>query len=80
MQVLTGHAACALITGVQLDGCLSIVTNEPNASVATIHNRMPLVLGPGESKIWIGQSFTELAGRSPIALVPVVEKSRDLNA
>lgn len=31
------------------DGCLSIITVEPNASVAPAHNRMPLVLGPGES-------------------------------
>lgn len=69
-----------LLAGVQLDGCFSIVTTEPNASVAPIHDRMPLVLGPGESKIWIRQGFTELADRSPIALVPEAEQSRDLNA
>lgn len=62
-----------LIAVVQLDGRFSIVITEPNASVAPIHDRMPLVLGPGEPKIWIGQGFAELAGLSPIALAPEVK-------
>ena len=41
-------SACAfLLAAVQSDGPLSIVTTTPDASVAPVHDRMPLVLGPG---------------------------------
>ena len=40
----------------------------PNASVAPIHDRMPLVLGPGESNVWLGPDFAELANRSALVL------------
>ena len=42
-------ARAFLLAGVTAEGRLSIVTTEPNATVAPVHNRMPLVLGPGES-------------------------------
>lgn len=50
------------------DGSFSIVTAESNASVAPIHNRMPLVLGPGESSAWLRSNFATLANRDTIAL------------
>lgn len=50
----------------------SVVTTRPNASVAPIHDRMPLVLGPGESSAWLGPEFATLSNRSRINLT--VEK------
>ncbi len=57
-------ARAFLLAAVHLDGMFSIVTTEPNASVAPVHNRMPLVLGPGESSVWSGGSFASLANKN----------------
>lgn len=46
----------------------SIVTTKPNASVASMHGRMSLVLRPGESGIWLGPDFAQLADRSTLHL------------
>lgn len=47
---------------------LSVVTTEPNASVAPIHPRMPLVLRFEEVPTWLFGDFASLADRSTIAL------------
>ena len=57
-----------LLAGVCEGERVSIVTTEPNASVGAIHSRMPLVLAPGESSIWLGSDYALLADRSGIAL------------
>lgn len=57
-----------LLAGVQADDRFSVVTTKPNADVAPIHSRMPLVLGPGESSTWLGPDFATLADRSAIQL------------
>jgi putative SOS response-associated peptidase YedK len=57
-------ARAFLLAAVQLDGMFSIVTTEPNESVAPVHNRMPLVLGPGESSVWLDSSFTSLVNKN----------------
>lgn len=57
-----------LLAGVQQDGRFSVVTTRPNADVTPIHQRMPLVLGPGESSLWLGSGFAGLADRSGIHL------------
>lgn len=57
-----------LLAAIQQDGRFSIVTTEPNASVAPIHDRMPLVLDPGESSIWLGPDFASLTNRNRIDL------------
>lgn len=63
------HGARAfLLAAVQMDGMFSIVTTNPNASVAPIHDRMPLVLGPRESNVWLGSGFAALSNRSEITL------------
>lgn len=62
-----------LLAGIQQDGRFFIVTTEPNASVAPIHDRMPLVLGPGEPSAWLGQSFSVLSNRDAIPLVSTAE-------
>ena len=66
-------ARAFLLAAVQLDGRFSIVTTEPNASVAPVHDRMPLVLGPGESSVWLGPDFARLADRGSIALTVEAE-------
>lgn len=60
--------AAFLLAGVQQDGRLSIVTTEPNGIVSPLHSRMPLVLGPGESSVWLGPDFARLADRSGVRL------------
>ena len=67
-------ARAFLLAGVQAEGRFSVVTTSPNASVAPVHNRMPLVLGPGESGIWLGADFARLADRSAIHLVAEPER------
>lgn len=54
-------ASAFLLAGVTRDGYLSVVTTVPNADVAPVHDRMPLVLGAGESSVWLGPSFAGLA-------------------
>lgn len=67
-------ARAFLIAAVQEDGHFSIVTTRPNASVASVHDRMPLVLGPGESSIWLGPDFASLADRSALPLASEPER------
>ena len=47
---------------------LSVVTSEPNASVAPIHPRMPLVLRFEEVEAWLYGDYATLADRSGISL------------
>lgn len=67
-------ARAFLLAGVQSDGRFSIVTTRPNLSVSSVHNRMPLVLGPGESSIWLGPDFASLADRGALRLAAVPER------
>lgn len=67
------HAGAFLLAGVQQEGQLSIVTTQPNAAVSPVHDRMPLVLGAGESSIWLGADFATLADRSAIQLTAIPE-------
>lgn len=53
-------ARAFLLAAVREGNRFSIVTTRPNASVAPIHDRMPLVLGPGESSVWLGPDFVTL--------------------
>ena len=61
-------ARAFLLAPVQSDGLFSIVTTAPNASVAPLHNRMPLVLGRGVPSVWLGPDFVSLADRSHISV------------
>lgn len=60
--------APVLLAGVQQDGCFSVVTTQPNASVVSIHDRMPLVLSWHEAWRWLGDGFASLADRGAIVL------------
>ncbi|WP_072375258.1 SOS response-associated peptidase family protein [Thermophilibacter mediterraneus] len=62
-------ARAFLLAAVREGDRFSIVTTRPNASVAPIHDRMPLVLGPGESSVWLGPGFAALADRNQTTLL-----------
>ena len=74
---LPGHQMF-LLAGVCEAGRCSVITTTPNASVAGVHTRMPLVLGPGESSIWLGPDYAQLADRSGITLEAVPEEDLTL--
>ena len=68
-----------LIAGVQDAGRVSIVTTQPNADVAPIHQRMPLVLAFEEAPIWLQGEIADLASladRSSIPLTGILEHPR----
>lgn len=67
-------ARAFLLAAVREGDRFSVVTTRPNASVAPVHDRMPLVLGPGESSVWLGPGFATLTNRSAIGLTsePVI--------
>ena len=67
-------ARAFLLAAIQEEGRFSIVTTAPNASMASIHDRIPLVLGPGESNIWLRGNFAGLARRSYIQLATETEQ------
>lgn len=62
-----------LLTAIQSDGLFSIVTTAPNVRVAPIHDRTPLVLGPGESSVWHSPNFSSITNRDAPALVSEAE-------
>ena len=68
-RITYNNAKAFLLAGVYLDGRFSVVTTEPNNFMAPIHNRMPLVLGRGESRIWLSENFGSLADRNNIPLI-----------
>ena len=67
-------ARAFLLAAVREGDRFSVVTTTPNASVAPVHNRMPLVLGHGESGVWMGPGFAGLANRSGVALASEPER------
>lgn len=64
-----------LLAAICDDTRFSIVTTQPNADMAPIHSRMPLVLAPGESSIWLGPDYASLADRSGIRLTVTPEQA-----
>lgn len=61
-------ARAFLLAAVREGDRFSIVTTRPNVSVAPIHDRTPLVLGPGESGVWLGPDYAILQNRCGVAL------------
>ena len=57
-----------LLAAVAGDGCFSVVTTVPNGTMASIHDRMPLVLRPREVPLWLGPDFAALADRTGVTL------------
>ena len=46
-----------LLAGVAIEGHFSVVTVPASADVASVHDRMPLVMGRGDSRRWVGNGF-----------------------
>ena len=68
-----------LLASVYEQDRLSVVTTEPNASVAPVHNRMPLVLRFEEVETWLDgdlSDISELADRHAFELVRTAELNR----
>lgn len=64
-------AGAFLLAGVAQGGQLSVVTTDANAAVSPVHARMPLVLGRGESAVWLRgcpEQLAALGDRSGIRL------------
>lgn len=60
-----------LLGGVFEDGHCSIVTTPPNAVVAPVHDRMPLVLSPDDAQRWLAGGVASLVEPSRVQLVRV---------
>ena len=84
-QVSLKGSKAFFMAGVFQDGRFSIVTTAPNKVMVSIHDRMPLVLGPGETSIWLGPNFAMLADRSNLRLLakpeadPIEEETPNAN-
>lgn len=61
------------LAGIYENARFAVVTCAPNASVAPVHDRMPIALRPEEASIWLGRAYTTLADRSGMALRAVNE-------
>ena len=51
----------SLLAAISEAGRVSIVTVEAYGEAAGVHHRLPLVLAPGESGVWLGPDFESLA-------------------
>lgn len=67
-----------LLGGVFEEGHCSIVTTPPNAVVAPVHDRMPLVLSPDGAQRWLAGDIASLAepSREPLVRAPASELSQ----
>lgn len=57
-----------LLAAVHDRGRFSLVTAEPCAAVAPVHDRMPLALSPGEAALWLRGAYGPLVDRSGVEL------------
>lgn len=57
-----------LMAGLYQDGHFTIVTTAPNRWVAPVHDRMPVVLRPGELGRWLDDGDTGLFDRAGVEL------------
>ena len=57
------------LAGVFEAGRFSLMTTEPNATVAPVHDRMPLALAQNEATTWLSGDFTSLFDRRATPLV-----------
>lgn len=67
-EIRLNHAKAFFVAGVYENGCFSVITTKPNSAVAQVHDRMPLVLGAGESSLWLEGRFADLMDRSGLSL------------
>ena len=65
---LDSESPVMFLAAVQQAGRFSIVTTQPNADVAPVHNRMPLVLARDELEPWMRGEYSGLLDRSGVRL------------
>lgn len=56
------------LAGIWQGAKFSVITTAPNASVAPVHDRMPLVVRASEVRTWLFGDYASLADRSEITL------------
>jgi len=62
----------------------TIITTEPNALMAGIHNRMPVILGPDEAEKWLDpeqrpEALLRLLTPCPVELMEAIQVSSLVN-
>lgn len=62
-----------LLAGIHDQGCFSLVTTQPNETVAPVHNRMPLAFDVREAALWLTGTYAPLLNRSSLALTATPE-------
>ena len=65
-----------VMAGVCADGRFSVVTTEPDAVVAQVHDRMPLCLTPRGASLWLSLDWREVTAQ-PTA--PLVRQSQQMS-
>ena len=60
----TANEPLTLIAGIYQKDHFSMVTTQPSAAYAKVHDRMPLVIKPSELRQWLFQDFSSLVDRS----------------
>ena len=60
----TANEPLTLIAGIYQKDHFSMVTTQPSAEYAKVHDRMPLVIKPSELRQWLFQDFSSLVDRS----------------
>ncbi|MET0980081.1 MAG: SOS response-associated peptidase [Candidatus Saccharimonadales bacterium] len=66
-------------------GTYSIITTQPNRDMSPIHDRMPVILQPGDEALWLDPTvdddlLTHLMEPYPDDRLNITEVSRDVNA
>ena len=63
-----------LLAGIHDKGRFSIVTTEPDDTVAPVHDRMPLTLESEDAALWLAGRHDELSGRPGASLIGLPER------
>jgi putative SOS response-associated peptidase YedK len=50
----------------------SIIVTKPNATLARVHDRMPVVLDPSDHELWLDRTVTD-----PVRLLPLLRPTPD---
>ncbi len=67
-------------------GTYSIITTEPNKEMSKVHDRMPVILQPDDTSLWLEPSLDEPDAISQLmkpykdGMLNIVEVSRDVNS
>lgn len=62
-----------LLAGIHDQGRFSLVTTQPNETVAPVHDRMPLTLDTREAALWLAGNYAPLLNREGLPLTSAPE-------